>query len=52
VAWEIVDGELNVDADLPEGIRAELILPGSEPESVAGGQSVRRSIAAEVRSPA
>ena len=30
VAWEIVDGELKVDAELPEGVAAELTLPGAE----------------------
>ena len=33
VAWEIVDGELTVEADLPEGVTAELELPGSDPRS-------------------
>ena len=39
VAWEIVDGELRVEADLPEGVTAELVLPGSDTEIVTGGQS-------------
>ena len=42
VAWQIVDGELTVEADLPEGVTAELALPGSDPEIIAGGQSVSR----------
>jgi alpha-L-rhamnosidase len=50
VAWEIVDGELRVDADLPEGVTAELALPGSDIEIVTGGQSVSRSTTSEVRS--
>jgi len=50
VAWEIVDGELTVDADLPEGVTAELVLPGTAPEFVTGGQSVSRSTTSEVGS--
>jgi alpha-L-rhamnosidase len=42
VAWEVVDGELKVDVDLPEGVTAELELPGSDPEVITGG-SVTRS---------
>ncbi len=43
VSWEIVDGELVVDVDLPEGVEAELELLDSDLETIAGGQSVRRS---------
>jgi len=50
VAWELVDGELRVQADLPEGVTAELDLPGSETETVPGGQSVTRSTTAGARS--
>jgi alpha-L-rhamnosidase len=50
VAWEIVDGELRIDADLPEGVTAELALPGSDIEIITGGQSVSRSTTSEVRS--
>ena len=45
VAWEIVDGELTVDADLPAGVTAELALPGADTEIVTGGQSVNRKSA-------
>jgi alpha-L-rhamnosidase len=50
VAWEIVDGELTVQADLPEGVTAELALPGSDTEIVTGGQSVSRSTTIDARS--
>ena len=53
VSWEIVDGELKVDADLPEGVSAELELPGADVETITGGQSVSRSAdAGSIRSPA
>jgi alpha-L-rhamnosidase len=41
VAWEIVDGELKVDVELPEGVTAELELPGSDTEVVRGGSLTR-----------
>jgi alpha-L-rhamnosidase len=50
VAWEIVDGELIVDVDLPIGVDAELELPGTEIESITGGQSVSRSTSVAVGS--
>jgi alpha-L-rhamnosidase len=43
VAWEITDGELTVTADLPDGVTAELELPGSQVEIIPGGQTVSRS---------
>lgn len=53
VAWEIADGVLTVEADLPEGVTAELELPGTDPEVIPGGQSVTRSADARLlRSPA
>jgi alpha-L-rhamnosidase len=50
VEWELVDGELVVQAELPEGVSAELALPGSDAETVPGGQSVRRSTTLDARS--
>ncbi|HET9872305.1 MAG TPA: family 78 glycoside hydrolase catalytic domain [Propionibacteriaceae bacterium] len=50
VAWEIVDGEFRVNADLPEGVTAQLELPGSAPETITGGQSVSRTTTSDVRS--
>ena len=44
VSWEIVDGYLTVDVDLPDGVTADLELPGLASEVIAGGQSIRRSI--------
>jgi alpha-L-rhamnosidase len=43
VAWEIVDGELRLEAGLPSGMTAEIELPGTSPEIVPGGQSVKRT---------
>ncbi|HEY5821624.1 MAG TPA: family 78 glycoside hydrolase catalytic domain [Propionibacteriaceae bacterium] len=45
VAWEVVDGGLVVDVELPEGVTAELELPGADRETLSGGQSVTRSVA-------
>ncbi|CAA9382314.1 MAG: GH78 / CBM67 [uncultured Propionibacteriaceae bacterium] len=50
VAWELVGDELTLDADIPEGVTAEIELPGSEPEVVPGGQRVTRTITSTVRS--
>ena len=53
VSWEIVDGELRLEADLPDGVTAELELPGADVEILSGGQSVSRSAeTASTRSPA
>ena len=53
VRWEIVDGELRLEADLPDGVTAELELPGADVEILSGGQSVSRSAeTASTRSPA
>ena len=38
VHWEITDGELRIEVDLPEGVPAEVVLPGrTEPVTVTGG---------------
>jgi alpha-L-rhamnosidase len=42
VAWEIANAELRLEADLPEGMTAEIELPGTASEVVTGGQSVSR----------
>ena len=43
VSWGLVDGELSLDVDLPEGLTADIELPGLDIETVAGGQTVHRS---------
>ena len=50
VAWELVDGELTVQAELPEGVTGEIDLPGAAAETVTGGQSLTRSTTAGARS--
>ena len=44
VAWRVVDGELRLDAEIPDGLEAELDLPGAEPEVVRGGEPVVRRL--------
>ncbi|MGI3785552.1 MAG: family 78 glycoside hydrolase catalytic domain [Janthinobacterium lividum] len=45
VGWQVADGELTVEVGLPEGVTAELQLPGGDVEVVTGGRSVTRSSA-------
>jgi alpha-L-rhamnosidase len=48
--WELVDGEVRCELDLPEGVTAEVTLPGREPEVIEGGRSVTRGGTEEARS--
>ncbi len=50
VAWELVEGVLQVDVEVPAGVTAELELPGLERETIAGGQSLSRSTSTGVGS--
>ncbi|MFD8568006.1 family 78 glycoside hydrolase catalytic domain [Streptomyces sp. NPDC059639] len=42
VAWEVRDGELRVDVEVPAGAHATLDLPGAAPERVGAGDHHRR----------
>jgi alpha-L-rhamnosidase len=46
VAWEIIDGELKVEVELPEGVTAELDLPGMDVEIITGGSVSRSALTA------
>ncbi|MBT2503554.1 family 78 glycoside hydrolase catalytic domain [Curtobacterium sp. ISL-83] len=46
VRWELVDGELVVHAEVPEGVSAVVVLPGADEQRVSGGTHEFRAPAA------
>ena len=34
VAWEVNDGKLHCDVTLPDGVEADVVLPGAAPQTV------------------
>ena len=45
VRWEIGDDGLQIDVDVPEGVEADLVLPGADPVVLGSGRH-HRSLAA------
>ena len=37
VSWETTDGGLQVEIDVPDGVEAELALPGTDPVTIGAG---------------
>ncbi len=51
VAWKLVEDDLNLEIDLPDGVTAEIALPDSEVELVSGAQSLTRTARLAAASP-